>query len=150
MGTEKSPYCNCLYYSANALSRLMTRMADEEFALAGVSSSYAFLLMTVNGQPGIQPKEISQKMQLTPSTVTRLVEKMEARALLERLVALGLGAADFEPEQALVDGTTPHAVERVLGVLADGCGLAMRESADLDRTAGRAAQLSGFSRQSGS
>ena len=84
MGTEKSPYCNCLYYSANALSRLMTRMADEEFALAGVSSSYAFLLMTVNGQPGIQPKEISQKMQLTPSTVTRLVEKMEARGLLER------------------------------------------------------------------
>ena len=71
-------------------------------------------------------------------------------ALLERLVALGLGAADFEPEQALVDGTTPHAVERVLGVLADGCGLAMRESADLDRTAGAAAQLSGFSRQSGS
>ena len=84
MGTEKSPYCNCLYYSANALSRLMTRMADEEFALAGVSSSYAFLLMTVNGKPGIQPKEISQKMQLTPSTVTRLVEKMEARGLLER------------------------------------------------------------------
>ena len=73
MGTEKSPYCNCLYYSANALSRLMTRMADEEFALAGVSSSYAFLLMTVNGQPGIQPKEISQKRQLTPSTVTRFL-----------------------------------------------------------------------------
>ena len=86
-------------------------------------------------------------------TVRRQVELSGSQippALLERLVALGLGAADFEPEQALVDGTTPHAVERVLGVLADGCGLAMRESADLDRTAGRAAQLSGFSRQSGS
>ena len=55
---EKSKYCGCLYYSANALSRIMTKMADEEFASAGLSSSYAFLLMTVNHKPGIQPKEI--------------------------------------------------------------------------------------------
>ena len=81
---EKSKYCGCLYYSANALSRIMTKMADEEFASAGLSSSYAFLLMTVNHKPGIQPKEISEQMQLTPSTVTRLIEKLEYRGLLKR------------------------------------------------------------------
>ena len=79
-----SKYCSCLYYSANALSRIMTKMADECFAVTGLTSSYAFLLMTVNGAPGIQPKEISIHMQLTPSTVTRLIEKMEHRGLLTR------------------------------------------------------------------
>lgn len=59
-------------------------MADECFAVTGLTSSYAFLLMTVNGAPGIQPKEISIHMQLTPSTVTRLIEKMEHRGLLTR------------------------------------------------------------------
>ncbi|MCB0600871.1 MAG: MarR family transcriptional regulator [Saprospiraceae bacterium] len=84
MEREDSPYCQCLYYASNALARIMTRMADEAFATTGLSSSYAFLLMTVNNKPGIQPKEISQKMQLTPSTVTRLIEKMEVRGMLLR------------------------------------------------------------------
>jgi len=79
-----SKYCHCLYYSANALARVLTKMAEEEFGITGLAPSYAFLLMTVNGKPGIQPKEISEHMQLTPSTVTRLVEKMEDRGFLER------------------------------------------------------------------
>ncbi len=86
METCKSKYCGCLYYSANALARVMTRMAEEEFASTGLAPSYAFVLMTVNSQPGIQPKELSQHMQLTPSTVTRLVEKLEARGFLERKI----------------------------------------------------------------
>ena len=84
MGTFNSKYCECLYYSANALSRLMTRMADEEFSITGLSASYAFLLMTVNDKPGIRPQEISELMQLTPSTITRLIEKMEQKKLVER------------------------------------------------------------------
>ncbi|MBI5009984.1 MAG: winged helix-turn-helix transcriptional regulator [Bacteroidia bacterium] len=79
-----SIYCGCLYFSANALSRLMTKIADEEFAVIGLTSSYAFLLMTVNNKPGIQPNEISKQMQLSPSTITRLIEKMELKKLLER------------------------------------------------------------------
>lgn len=84
MKKTKSKYCSCLYYSANALSRIMTKMSDEVFAGLGLSSSYAFLLMTVNEKQGIQPKEISEQMQLTPSTVTRLIEKMEYRGYLQR------------------------------------------------------------------
>ena len=84
MEKKESQYCQCLYYSANALARIMTRIADEEFASLGITPSYAFLIMTVNSKPGIQPGEISIEMQLTPSTVTRLVEKMEHRGLLER------------------------------------------------------------------
>lgn len=84
MSEERPEYCNCLYYSSNALSRIMTKMADEEFASTGLSSSYAFLLMTISHQEGIQPSEVACRMKLTHSTVTRLIDKMEYRGLLRR------------------------------------------------------------------
>ena len=84
MPDKKSKYCNCLYYSANALSRIMTKMADDAFSTTGLTASYAFLLMIVNERPGIQPGEISCQMQLKPSTVTRLIEKMEYKGFLKR------------------------------------------------------------------
>lgn len=84
--SQERTYCGCLYFSSNALARVMTKMADEAFAPVGLSSSYAFLLMTVQKKPGINPKKIAQEMQLTASTVTRLIEKMEYRGLLERKV----------------------------------------------------------------
>lgn len=84
MEETKSKYCSCLYYSANALSRTMTKIADEEFGKLGLSSSHARLLTTVNENQGIQPKGLSCELQLTPSTVTRLIEKMEYRGLVKR------------------------------------------------------------------
>ena len=84
MGEKGSKYCGCLYYSANALGRVMTRIAEEEFAITGLAPSHAILLISVNEKPGIQPKELSDHMQLTPSTVTRLLEKLESKKLVER------------------------------------------------------------------
>ena len=100
METKNSKYCTCLYHSANAFARVMTKMADEAFAPTGLSTSYAFLLMTVNDSPGIQPKTISRQMQLTPSTVTRLIEKMEYRGLLERR-SVGRATEVYPTEQSL-------------------------------------------------
>lgn len=82
-----SQYCGCLYYSANAFARVMTRMAEEAFTPTGLAPSYAFVLMTVNAYPGIISGELSKHMQLTPSTVTRLVEKLEYRGFLKRETA---------------------------------------------------------------
>ena len=84
MSQTNPEYCSCLYYAANALSRLMTKIAEEEFAMTGLAPSYAFLLMSVNKNPSIQPTEISNHMQLTPSTVTRLIDKMEMKGFVER------------------------------------------------------------------
>jgi len=84
MTCDKSTYCRCLYYSANALARILTKMAEEEFAPTGLAPSYGFLLMNVNAHPGIQPTEVAQHMMLAASTVTRLVEKMEDEGYLKR------------------------------------------------------------------
>ena len=70
--SEKSlKYGSCMYYSANALARIITKIAEEEFGTFGISPSYAFLLMTINDKPGIKPMEISEIMMLNPSTITR-------------------------------------------------------------------------------
>ncbi len=84
MEKQDSIFCKCLYFSANAFTRVITKMAEEEFSSTGLAPSYAFLLMAVNKEPGIQPKTISELMQLTPSTVTRLVEKMEHKGFVNR------------------------------------------------------------------
>jgi len=79
-----SKYCGCLYFSASALARIITKMAEEEFASTGLTPSYAFLVMSINQNPGIQPKDLSSEMQLSPSTITRLIEKLEHKNLVER------------------------------------------------------------------
>lgn len=84
MSNGKTNFCDCLYFSASALSRVMAKIATEEFTITGLAPSYAFLLMMSNAEPGIQPKEIAQQMRLSPSTVTRLIEKMEQKGFVER------------------------------------------------------------------
>jgi DNA-binding MarR family transcriptional regulator len=85
--SNDNPYCQCLFYSANALARVMTKMADDAFKKTGLAPSHAFVLMTVIRTPGIQPTRISKIMMLTPSTVTRLIEKLESKKLVIRETA---------------------------------------------------------------
>lgn len=84
MAEAPNPYCHCLFYAANVLARNVTRLAEEAFAEAGLAPSLAFVLMTVQRNPGIQPSDVAAVMMLSPSTVTRLVEKLEAKGLLLR------------------------------------------------------------------
>ena len=84
MSLRESKFSNCLYYTSNALSKKLSKMADEVFQPLGMAPSHAYLLMIVNDEPGIQPSEISRQLELTPSTVTRLIDKMEHKGFLER------------------------------------------------------------------
>jgi DNA-binding MarR family transcriptional regulator len=57
--------------------------------------------MTVNEKPGIQPMEISLQMMLTPSTVTRLIDKLENKKYLRREYE-GKQVKVFPTEKSLV------------------------------------------------
>ncbi len=78
---------NCLYFTANSLSRVITRMAEESFRPTGLSPSHVFLLMLAIENPGVGPKEMSDDLQLAPSTVTRFVDTLVSKGLLERKAA---------------------------------------------------------------
>jgi DNA-binding MarR family transcriptional regulator len=62
-------------------------MAEEEFEGTGLPPSLGFIVMTVNARPGITAGEIAVILQLQPSTVTRLVDKLEERGFLTRQTA---------------------------------------------------------------
>lgn len=74
----------CLYFTVSKLSRVITKMAEEEFAKTGISPTYGFLLMTVNEKPGISQNEICKILHIAPSTLTRFIDKLEGKGLVTR------------------------------------------------------------------
>ncbi|MGZ3939098.1 MAG: MarR family winged helix-turn-helix transcriptional regulator [Flavisolibacter sp.] len=77
-------YNRCLYFTSAALARKVEKLAVESWKKVNLSPSHAYLLMTVLEEPGIQPSNLSAQIQLQPSTITRLIEKLEEKKLLVR------------------------------------------------------------------
>lgn len=86
MTNENSILRNCLYFTANSLARVITKMAEQEFVRTGLSPSHAFLIMLVNDDPGILQKELCDQLNLAPSTVTRMIDSLVHRGYLIRQV----------------------------------------------------------------
>ena len=84
MKTSESKYCQCLYFTANALARKVEKLAIESWKKLHLSPSHGYLLKLVIEEPGMQPGELSDQLQLTPSTITRLIEKLEEKKLVVR------------------------------------------------------------------
>ena len=84
MKTSESKYCKCLYFTTNALARKVEKLALESWKPVDLSPSHAYLLMMVLEEPGLQPGCIANHLQLSPSTVTRLIEKLEEKKLVIR------------------------------------------------------------------
>jgi MarR family transcriptional regulator, organic hydroperoxide resistance regulator len=85
MKTSESKYRNCLYFTTNALARKTEKLAQQSWKKVGLSPSHGYLLFLAIENPGIQPGLIAEHLQLTPSTVTRLIEKLEENKLLVRI-----------------------------------------------------------------
>ena len=84
MKTSESKYGNCLYFTANALARKIEKLAIETWKKVDLSPSHAYLLKLVIDEPGIQAGQAAEQLQLTPSTITRLIEKLEEKKLVIR------------------------------------------------------------------
>jgi DNA-binding MarR family transcriptional regulator len=90
---------NCLYFTANALARQVTKLAEEAFRPTGLAPSQAFLLMLVNEQPGITQKELGEALHLAPSTITRMVDHLSSRKGLVKRQSQGRTAPILPTEQ---------------------------------------------------
>lgn len=74
----------CFYFSLNSLTKTINNIADKHFKKLNISSSYAYLIMQIYDKPGIGTKDLSWHLNLKPSTVTRLVDKMVNERYLKR------------------------------------------------------------------
>lgn len=84
MKSSNSRFNRCLYFSTNALARKVEKLAVESWKKVDLAPSHAYLLMMVLENPGSQPGCIADEMRLTPSTITRLIEKLEEKKLVIR------------------------------------------------------------------
>lgn len=79
-----SRYCKCMYFASSALARRVEKLASHAWQPVGLSPSHAYLLMLAIDEPGIQPSDLAAELLLTPSTVTRLIEKLEEKKWVSR------------------------------------------------------------------
>ena len=77
-------YGRCMYFVTNVLARKMEKLATENWKKVDLFPSHGYLLLLVLEQPGIQPMALSQELHLEPSTITRLLEKLEQKKLIVR------------------------------------------------------------------
>jgi MarR family transcriptional regulator, organic hydroperoxide resistance regulator len=80
----KNYYADNLYYTTTAFSREISSIAENAFMDLGLTPSDAYLIMVVNEKPNVQPTEISERILLAPSTITRMIEKLEKRSIVTR------------------------------------------------------------------
>jgi DNA-binding MarR family transcriptional regulator len=74
----------CLYFNTNSLARTVSRIWKAAYRPFDLSPPHAFLLRAVLAKPGISPCELAGELNLSRSTITRFLDSLERRDLLER------------------------------------------------------------------
>lgn len=82
METPFAPYQHCLLFTTNAFARILNKMAEPFFSEVGLTTTHAFILMTVADRPGITVTDLAAVVLLDNSTVTRALEKMDRNGLV--------------------------------------------------------------------
>lgn len=75
----------CLYFTGNSLARHISNMAEESFRTTGLSPSYAHLMLILIGEPGLSQNELSHRINVKPSTMTRFIDKLIVNQYVERV-----------------------------------------------------------------
>lgn len=75
---------NNIFFLASAFARKMGNQADDVFETIGLSSSHALLLLVIHKNPELQPSQLAEMLYLKPSTITRLVQKLERRDFVQK------------------------------------------------------------------
>jgi MarR family transcriptional regulator, temperature-dependent positive regulator of motility len=133
---------HCLYFNTAALARQLEKAWTHAFRPLGLTAPQAFLLRAVLAQPGLSPSELARLMVLAKPTVTRCLDGLLAKGLIERAASGRDGRESVihatEPARAIqaalnkASGSVTERMKRLLG--ADGFASAVSRVRDV-RTA---------------
>jgi DNA-binding MarR family transcriptional regulator len=73
-----------LLFLLHDVARLLRVDADKRARLHGMTRAQWAILMWLERQPGISQKELSEILEVEPITVARLIDRLEARGMVER------------------------------------------------------------------
>ena len=68
----------------NDVGRMLRTEGDRRARAQGMTRAQWVMLIQLNRQPGLSQKELAELLEVEPITVARLVDRLEARQLLER------------------------------------------------------------------
>jgi len=84
MQLDESSLNQCLFFTSNRLSNILRRLANEVYKKTGIATPYIYLFIVVNQYPGISMTELSEKLDIAPSTCTRFVNALEQQAVIRK------------------------------------------------------------------
>lgn len=73
-----------LLFLLHDVARLLRHEADRRAATHGMTRAQWVILFWLKHQPGLSQKELSEILEVEPITVARLVDRLEARGMVER------------------------------------------------------------------
>jgi MarR family transcriptional regulator, transcriptional regulator for hemolysin len=73
-----------LLFLLHDVARLLRVDADKRARLHGMTRAQWAILIRLDRQPGISQKELSELLEVEPITVARLIDRLEARGMVER------------------------------------------------------------------
>lgn len=73
-----------LYFTISKLHRNVVRIADKEFKQIGLPPNYGILLMLLDQWKELTPGDISNSLDITPSTTTRFLDKLQNNGYIRR------------------------------------------------------------------
>lgn len=75
---------NCLFFTANRLANVLRRIVNEVYAQTGIAVPHIYLLIVVHQYPGITITDLSEKLDIAPSTCTRFVNALVKQGLIQK------------------------------------------------------------------
>lgn len=73
-----------LLFLLHDVARLLRVDADKRARLHGMTRAQWAILIWLERQPGISQKELAELLEVEPITVARLIDRLEARGMVER------------------------------------------------------------------
>lgn len=70
-------FSNCILYNVKKFERELSRIIEEEFNELGMHHTYAYILTFVAAHDYVKTKDIASTLNLSSSTVTRMITKLE-------------------------------------------------------------------------
>lgn len=85
-------YDRCIYFNLATLTRKINRIWSDAFGRVGLSPSHGYLLGAIAESPEASQKDLGALMELDASTITRFMDALEAKGLIEK-TSRGKGAS---------------------------------------------------------